>query len=1502
MKNKFLFSMMLFLLACFGAVRADVVQIGETGSLGNLPIKPDWPYCLTQQIYDADEIGTSGTISAISFYFVPTEGAEAFSLDGFQFYMKNVDKEVFANDTDMEPLSASDKVWEGTFAASELGWVTITLDTPFEYDGTSNLLVAAFDPIEESPGMGFRFYADYSVTEKAMGYYGWDMPDLEDPVNYPGFKQVYDYRAIIQIDITNPNIVEIGTGTSSVYGLPVNMYYSYSLTQQIYTAEEIGRAGTIKSIAFDYTYSEAFSMPDIQVYMKHVDKSEFANTIDMIDLSDATFVYEGTFAAEGAGWTTLTLDHPFEYDGTSNLMVCFYDPTNGYLESYYKFHYTNTTGYTSLTYYSDNYKPNLDNLNAYSGNKARYQYHANIRLDFTPTTFSCEAPGYITVSFDDFSSASVNWEEVSGGYWAEFKVEGGTWDPISASPIGQGIDFMYLDEATTYFIKVRSACADGGTSHWILLRFTTPLACPGPSNLHVEELSTNHAWLSWGVPSGASSRCEYKKASDSDWILLTDHSGAGYILYNLEPMTTYDFRVLLYCQNGYTSEYETIQFTTAVPLPITETFSNTSLPTGWRNCKGLLDEVMAGLPLTSPGYWNFGTKSGAFDGSTHAYVNIWGTSCKYWLLTPFVVLTENCQLSFDVAYTAYNGTMADPETDGDDDKFVILISTDFGVSWEMLRTYANDGSSDYSLNDLTPQSQKVVFDLSDYDNQTVQLAFYAETTVANADNYLHIDNVNVNQVYTVNDGTVYSNYVPVYGTWVDKYSKSQFIIPAGTMAPLTYSEISKLTFYCNVDAIDWGDAQFEVYMAEVDNTIFASDEFVDWESLQLVRSAGSLSVVGGLMEIELDEPFNYTEGNLMIGIKQTVSGTYKNSGWYGISTSSNTAIGGYENSKGISRYHFLPKTTFTYTTSPCRTPTNFAAEVLNGHEVAFNWTPGEGQSNWQIAVGYESTFDPNNFSTYAFFENVQGAPSYTLSGLQLLTTYKACVRAHCGNEVSPWSKVITFTPQELLTVYDGTVTNNQVPAYIYYFDEFTRSQFVIPAEDLVEMIGTPITSMTFYTTGDNVPYTTVSPAEVFLTEVNYTEINEYEPDGEIVYSGYLVIESTDEGGKMTINFNVPYYYQGGNLLVGVENTDAIGYKYINFYGQTVNGASISGSDDSSLSNVPADQQNFIPKTTFGYIPNCEVYPLPYSYGFEDEDYLECWTMLNCHPATQRVDDIQHTGDYCFKFHYTTNPPQYLISPKFAGNTGVAVSFYYAGINNSYTEHFQVGYSTTTKAPKDFIWSDEVTVNGNTWRRYEESFPVGTKYVAIKCTSDDQMYLFLDDFNFVPIQTVALSAGWNWVSFNVETTLADLKAALVEALPSATNIVIKSKENGSTTYNGTRWRGTLNSLDITQMYMVNVHTGCEITLVGAPLVPAEHPITIMNGANWIGYPLTESISLTNAFAGFAISGDQVKSKDNGSSTYTNRWRGTLTTLEPGQGYIFKSTDPSNRTLIFPTSAK
>lgn len=181
--------------------------------------------------------------------------------------------------------------------------------------------------------------------------------------------------------------------------------------------------------------------------------------------------------------------------------------------------------------------------------------------------------------------------------------------------------------------------------------------------------------------------------------------------------------------------------------------------------------------------------------------------------------------------------------------------------------------------------------------------------------------------------------------------------------------------------------------------------------------------------------------------------------------------------------------------------------------------------------------------------------------------------------------------QEELTVYDNTGTNSRIPAYIFYWDDFTRSQTVMPAADLADMAGGTITAMTFYTTNSNIPYTSVSTADVYLMEVDYTEISAFEPkaNGTIVYQGTVDIVSDGSGGKLTIEFSTPFYYGGGNLLIGIENTTDAGYKNIVFYGESGStGASISGYNSSSLDAVTPSQQNFLPKTTFTYTPGGEA--------------------------------------------------------------------------------------------------------------------------------------------------------------------------------------------------------------------------------------------------------------------------------------------------------------------------
>ena len=179
-------------------------------------------------------------------------------------------------------------------------------------------------------------------------------------------------------------------------------------------------------------------------------------------------------------------------------------------------------------------------------------------------------------------------------------------------------------------------------------------------------------------------------------------------------------------------------------------------------------------------------------------------------------------------------------------------------------------------------------------------------------------------------------------------------------------------------------------------------------------------------------------------------------------------------------------------------------------------------------------------------------------------------------------------------------------------------------------------------------------------------------------------------------------------------------------------------------------------------------------------------------------------------------------------------------------------------------------------------------------------------NFDVVQSQQLTLGWNWFSTYLEITLDDLKAALLAAFPNvgANALVIKSK-SGQTSWNplAQRWVGSLNTIDLSQMYMIKVPTDIVITLQGVPINPADHPVTIKNGVNWIAFPSSESMSVTNAFAGFAVNGDMVKSKANGVAAYYGTiWAGALKNLVPGQGYIYKSNVQYDRTFTFPISTR
>ena len=355
---------------------------------------------------------------------------------------------------------------------------------------------------------------------------------------------------------------------------------------------------------------------------------------------------------------------------------------------------------------------------------------------------SCLEPTGLSVSNVHAREATLSWTVgASEAAWQICKSDApGSEDIIDVTT--NPYTLTGLTPETTYLVKVRAKCSESDYSEWTSNKtFTTTIACPVPTELVFSNITNNYVSMSWTPGSSESHwNFQYKKSSEEDWsdvIEVTTNPMTN--ISGLEAGTTYDVRVQADCESdGTSTAWLTGSFNTAYGIPFVEEFG-TTIPANWSQKGGLLASVMEGTAFSSASQWGFGQNNGVFD--THAYINIYGTSRYGWLLTPTIVMDANVQLTFDLALTAFSGTGA-ASGNCDDDKFVVLISTDNGETWTILRQYDNAGSEDV-YNDIPTAGVEVTIDLSSYATDNVIIAFYGESTVSGGDNNLHIDNVSL---------------------------------------------------------------------------------------------------------------------------------------------------------------------------------------------------------------------------------------------------------------------------------------------------------------------------------------------------------------------------------------------------------------------------------------------------------------------------------------------------------------------------------------------------------------------------------------------------------------------------------------------------------------------------------------------------------------------------------------------------------------------------------------
>lgn len=159
----------------------------------------------------------------------------------------------------------------------------------------------------------------------------------------------------------------------------------------------------------------------------------------------------------------------------------------------------------------------------------------------------------------------------------------------------------------------------------------------------------------------------------------------------------------------------------------------------------------------------------------------------------------------------------------------------------------------------------------------------------------------------------------------------------------------------------------------------------------------------------------------------------------------------------------------------------------------------------------------------------------------------------------------------------------------------------------------------------------------------------------------------------------------------------------------------------------------------------------------------------------------------------------------------------------------------------------------------------------KTGEDENLMSLLPD-----VFTLQLAQGWNWISHNLYQPVA-----LSELPQNATRVLSQTREAYR---EDTKMYGTLSSMEAGSLYKIQMKAADTFTST-LLRCDSDMPVSLLPGWNWVGYPVDGASTLSAALGSFlAEEGDKIVGQD-GFATYTSgAWKGSLSTLETGKGYM------------------
>lgn len=908
--------------------------------------------------------------------------------------------------------------------------------------------------------------------------------------------------------------------------------------------------------------------------------------------------------------------------------------------------------------------------------------------------------------------------------------------------------------------------------------------CLEPTELTATNVTSRKATVGW-ASEGNLFNLQYKKTGDAAWTNVNGINAKTYELTGLTPKTAYTFRVQTNCGGSQSIWSEEGTFTTEFGIPFTEAFANSSRPEGWTSYSTLMSGVLDGTTTLSEhennGAWGFSDSSGDY----YAYVNLWSEYWKQWLVTPDIIMdVANCQLTFDLR-------LVDSDKTGTDDQFAVLATDDGGNTWTQLALWNNSGSARV-FNDISYNGELVALDLSAYTGKTIRLAFYAESTVNNADNVIRVDNVSVDvkpaadvhrpQNLTVSNITKNSATI----TWDADAGVTQWNIQYGLRKNTFRYDKTSDTNSCDLTLLNAG-TNYEVLVQAV-----SADGNSSWSNISFVTdfpedrcnisytlkskneygwNGTTIKVVDNTTGIEvtsltLEAGKSEESGTLELCNNRTYNFVWIPAKYYGDCSYYFYDVNGdeflYADAGKTSQKTTLTSYKMDCTIVNCHQPKDFAVSDIDFHSAKLSWTPGDAdQTAWEIKYQQTSYFDPDR---YGIAVPVTENP-FILTELVTNREYAVYVRGVKGEEKSRWSRIVRFTTKNEKGLPTDVEADNET------FNTADVDWTVNGIETKWEVR---------YRIADTYEaFTTVSATEHPYTVTGLTPDTEYEVQVRAVYDDGSYGSWSEKGNIWTVSEKaMPSDLE---QTAATTTTATLGWKK--------NGTETKWNLLYHVSEfvkpiMTVDFEDGLPDgwTTIDNDGDGYTWKI-----VNDDDYVACHSGWGCMVSASYINKVG-----------ALNPDNWLVTPQI--ELGGLMKFWMRGQDDSdFMEHFAIYVSTKGVNVADFIEVMPETITKDEYSMYvvDLSAYSGKGYVAFRhFNCSGQFYLNLDDVTILgPDDEWGLKKDLTETSCTITgLTIGTVYEAQVQAV----------YDDGTTgDWTESEWFGTIPRGDVNGDFRINV---------------------------------------------------------------------------------------------------